>query len=352
MIEADASLRKRLLIVDDTLENIDLLKEILAPHYRLQVATSGRLAIRVALSSTPPDLILLDIMMPDMDGYETCQILKQDPRTRDIPVLFVTAKSQVADEIRGFELGAADYLIKPVSAPKVLARVRTHLALNDQRRLLADEVTRRTAQLEQRNRELEETRIEVIRQLGRASDYRDNETGMHVMRVAGFTRLLALKAGLCEAEAEAMQLAAPLHDVGKIGIPDEILLKNGKLTPEEFEVIKRHPEMGFKIIGDQKSDILHLGAEVALTHHEKWNGSGYPRGLTGEGIPVCGRIVALADVYDALTSIRPYKRSWSVDDALNLIRAEAGGHFDPYLAGLFLEMRPEVEQVMRCYQDG
>ncbi|MEO5346431.1 MAG: response regulator [Magnetococcus sp. YQC-9] len=344
--------KKRVLIVDDTLENIDLMKEILGPYYRLQVATSGRLAIRVALSATPPDLILLDIMMPEMDGYETCRILKQDARTREIPILFVTAKSQIEDEILGFELGAADYLVKPISPPKVLARVRTHLNLSDQQKLLADEVARRTAQLEQRNRELEETRIEMIRQLGRAADYRDNETGMHVMRVSEFTRLLAVKSGLCEAEAEQLQLASPLHDVGKIGIPDHILLKQGKLTEEEFAVIKTHPEMGFSIIGEQKSDILHLGALIALSHHEKWNGQGYPRGLQGEGIPLAGRIVAIADVFDALTSVRPYKRSWSVDEALDLIGREAGHHFDPALVPLFLGMRVEIEAVMQQYRDG
>ncbi|MBF0340993.1 MAG: response regulator [Magnetococcales bacterium] len=343
--------KKRILIVDDTLENIDLMKEILLPFYRLQVATSGRLAIRIALSPTPPDLILLDIMMPEMDGYETCRILKADPRSREIPVLFVTARSQIEDEIQGFELGAADYLVKPVSPPIVLARVRTHLAMHDQQKLLADQVARRTAQLELRNRELEETRVEVIRQLGRAADYRDNETGMHVMRVSGYVRLLALRFGLCEAEAEILQLASPMHDVGKIGVPDAILLKPGKLTEEEFQVIRTHPEIGWRIIGEQKSAILHLGGVVSLTHHEKWNGQGYPRGLQGEAIPVAGRIVAVADVFDALTAVRPYKRAWSVEDALNFVAREAGEHFDPGLAQLFLGMRTEIGQIMEQYRD-
>ncbi len=249
----------------------------------------------------------------------------------------MTAKSEIEDETKGFELGAADYLVKPVSPPIVLARVKTHLAMNDQRKHLADQVAKRTAQLQTRNSELEETRIEVINQLGRAAEFRDNETGMHIMRMSRYTRLLALKSGLSEPEADLLQHAAPLHDVGKIGIPDHILLKPGKLTNEEFDVIKSHPEIGYKIIGEQKAEILTLGAEIAYTHHEKWNGSGYPRGLKGEEIPIAGRLTAIGDVFDALTSVRPYKKAWTVDDALGLISKEAGEHFDPKLALFLLE---------------
>ncbi len=342
---------KTILIVDDTSENLDILKGILSPLYRVQVATNGRLAIKVALSPSPPDLILLDVMMPEMDGYEACRLLKQDARTQDIPILFVTAKADMEDEIKGFELGAADYLIKPISPPIVLARVKTHLAMHDQQKHLADEVKVRTAQLQIRNLELEETRQEVIRQLGRAAEFRDNETGMHVMRMSRYVRLLALKAGLSEPEADLLMLAAPMHDIGKIGIPDHILLKPGKLTPEEFVVIQTHCQMGYNIIGEQSSDIMNMGALIALTHHEKWNGRGYPRQLAGEEIPLAGRLCAIGDVFDALTSVRPYKKGWSVEDALGLIEKESGEHFDPALAKLFLESKPNIIEIMQQYQD-
>ena len=342
---------KTILIVDDIPENLDVMKNILMPYYRVQVATNGRLAIKIAMSPTRPDIILLDVMMPDMDGYEVIRILQQEEQTRTIPILFVTAKSDVEDEAKGFELGAADYLVKPVSPPVVLARVKTHLAMNDQRKLLADQVEIRTAQLTIRNLELEETRVEVIHQLARAAEYRDNETGMHVMRMSRFTKLLALKAGLTEPEAGQMMLAAPMHDIGKIGIPDNVLLKPGKLTDEEFKIIQSHPEIGYNIIGKNKAAILNLGAEIALTHHEKWNGRGYPRQLKGEEIPLPGRLTAIGDVYDALTSTRPYKKPWTVDDALALIAKEAGEHFDPRLVSLFIPLKSALVEIMAQFQD-
>jgi putative two-component system response regulator len=209
----------------------------------------------------------------------------------------------------------------------------------------------RTAQLQMRNLELEETRQEVIRQLGRAAEYRDNETGMHVLRMSRYVRLLALQAGLSEPEAEQLMMAAPMHDLGKIGIPDHILLKPGKLTEEEFAVIQSHCEIGYKIIGQQKSAVLNLGALIALSHHEKWSGRGYPRKLAGEAIPLAGRLTAVGDVFDALTSVRPYKKAWSVEDALALITRDAGDHFDPRLAALFVDMRPAIIAIMEQYQE-
>jgi putative two-component system response regulator len=350
--------RKTILVVDDTTENIDVMKGILSPYYKIQAAKDGKLAIMIAKSPNKPSLILLDIMMPEMDGYEVCRILKLDKKTRDIPILFVTAKSGVEDETKGFELGAVDYLIKPVSQPVVLARVKTHIEMNaqrmlldDQKRLLEEQVEKRTAQLLKRNVELEVTRIEVINQLGRAVEYRDNETGMHVARMSCFAQILALKAGVGEGQAELINHAAPMHDVGKIGIPDHILLKPGKLTKEEFEVIKKHPVIGHKIIGKQSADILNLGAEMALTHHEKWNGEGYPNGLKGEDIPFAGRLIAIGDVFEALISIRPYKKAWSIDDAMAFILEEAGRHFDPKLARLFVGMRSEIDEVLERYKD-
>ena len=351
MTNQEYTTKKTVLVVDDIHENIDVMKEILSDDYRVQVATNGRLAIKIAMSATPPDLILLDVMMPGMDGHEVCKLLKEHEQTRTIPVLFVTAKSEVEDETKGFTLGAADYLVKPVSPPVVLARVKTHLAMHDQHKLLADQVAMRTAQLQIRNLEMKETHIEVIRQLGRAAEYRDNETGMHVMRMSHYTRLLALNFGLSLPEADQLLHASPLHDLGKIGIPDHILLKPGKLTKEEFETIKTHPAMGYHIIGKQSAEILNLGALIAYTHHEKWNGQGYPRKLAGEAIPLQGRLVAIGDVFDALTSARPYKKGWPVEDALALIAEEAGQHFDPRLATIFVGLKTEIVEIMERYQD-
>jgi len=343
--------RKTILVVDDGPENLKIMKWILSPFYRVLVAINGRMALKVAMSPSPPDLILMDIGMPEMDGYEVCRILKLNDRTRDIPILFVTAKSEMEDEARGFALGASDYLVKPVSPTIVLARVKTHLIIHDQTSLLANQVEIRTAQLSIRNMELEETRYEVIRQLGRAAEYRDNETGIHVMRMSRYVQRLALESGLSESESEQFMHAAQMHDLGKIGIPDHILLKPGKLTDEEFDIMRTHAEIGYKIIGKQSSDILSFGGMIAHTHHEKWNGYGYPRKLQGEEIPLAGRICALADVFDALTSVRPYKKAWSVDDAMALIAKEAGEHFDPRLASLFLDLKREIVEIMEQYQD-
>ncbi|MEO5333160.1 MAG: response regulator [Magnetococcus sp. YQC-5] len=351
MLDQEYVPSKTVLIVDDILENLDVLNGILDTHYRVQVATNGRLALKIAFSPTPPDLVLLDVMMPEMDGYEVCRLLKQDNRTRDIPILFISSKSMMEDELKGFDLGAADYLFKPVSPPIVLARVKTHLAMHDQTKHMADQIKVRTAQLMIQNLELAETRQEVIRQLGRAAEYRDNETGMHVMRMSRYVRLLALHSGLSEPEAELLMLAAPMHDLGKIGIPDNILLKPGKLTEEEFAIIQTHCEIGYNIIGEQRSMILNIGALIALTHHEKWNGYGYPRKLVAEVIPIEGRLVAIADVFDALTSVRPYKKAWSVDDALNLIAKEAGEHFDFRLATIFVGLKSKIVEIMQQYQE-
>lgn len=339
-----------LLVVDDTPENIDVLRGILGNDYTLKIANSGQLALKI-IAAQLPDLILLDVMMPGMDGYEVCRQIKGNEATRHIPVIFVTALSEVADEMLGFELGAADYITKPVSPPIVNARVRAHLALSDQRRFLEQLVTERTRELEHSNRQLKQTHVDMLMQLGRASDYRDNETGRHVARVGNLSRLLGLASGLLESQAESLLYASMMHDTGKIGIPDHILLKPGRLTVDEFEIIKRHPGIGAEIIGDHDAEVLKMAREIALTHHEKWNGQGYPRGLAGAGIPLVGRIVAIVDVFDALTCVRPYKAAWTIEQALELIASEAGKHFDPELVRLFLGMEAGVRRIATEYSD-
>ena len=336
--------KQTVLVVDDVPDNIMVLDEILKADYSVSAATNGERAIRIAHSESPPDLILLDVMMPGMDGFEVCRRLKDQSSTREIPVIFVTAMGEVQDETTGFDLGAVDYIHKPVSPPLVRARVRTHLAMYDQNRELERRVRERTAELNQ-------TRLQVIRQLGRAGEFRDNETGMHVIRVSHSCRLLAMAAGMNDEDIDMIFNASPMHDIGKIGIPDNILLKPAKLEDEEFAIMQTHATIGAAILGEQSSQLHDVAREIALTHHEKWNGTGYPRGLSGEAIPLVGRITAIADVFDALTSERPYKKAWPVAEALALIQRESGQHFDPQLVALFVEIFPQVLQCRQTYAD-
>lgn len=334
-----------ILLVDDTPENIDVLRGVLGADYKIKAALRGAIALKIAKTEPKPDLILLDVMMPEMDGYEVCRRLKADPETAKIPVIFVTAKSEVADEEKGFSLGAADYITKPISPPLVLARVKSHLYLYDQSQHLEKLVQMRTA-------ELNETRHEIIRRLGRAAEYKDNETGLHVIRMSKYAKLLAEKVSSDENWVDLLYNAAPMHDIGKIGIPDSVLLKPAKLDEDEWIKMKCHAEYGAEILGDHSSPLLNLAKEVALFHHEKWDGSGYPNGIEGEAIPLSARIVAIADVFDALTSERPYKPSWPIEKAIALLEEEAGKHFDPDLVPKFIECMPEILEVRSQHLDG
>jgi len=329
-----------ILVVDDVPANIDILSAVLRPTYQVKAVTNGSMALKIAMAPVPPDLILLDIMMPGMDGYEVCGQLKANAATRNIPIIFVSARDEVADETKGFELGAVDYIAKPVSSAIVKARVKTHLALSDQNRLLEKKVCERTT-------EIQATRLRIIHCLGTAAEYRDEETGAHIFRMSHYSRIIALAAGLSAEEADLLLQAAPMHDVGKIGIPDRILLKPGKLDADEWEVMKTHTTIGGKIIGDHSSELLKLAKVVALSHHEKWDGSGYPHGLVGGNIPIAGRIVMLADVFDALTSERPYKKAWSEAAAINEINNVSGTHFDPTLVQAFMKGLPEIIEIKK-----
>lgn len=332
------------LVVDDNPDNIDVLTGILRPYYKVKASVNGKLALKIATSKSKPDVILLDIMMPEMDGYEVCQKLKDNPLTRNIPVIFVTAKTEVKDEQKGFELGAVDYITKPVSMPLVLARVKTHLALYDQQRELQAQVVERTE-------EIELTRHEIIKRLGRAAEYKDNETGMHVIRMSYYSRFLAERLGIDDSWCELLFNAAPMHDIGKIGIPDNVLLKPGKLDEEEWKVMQRHVEFGVDILGGHNSELLSLAREVCLGHHEKWDGTGYPNGIKGEDIPLSARIVAIADVFDALTSERPYKKAWPIDKVTEFFSEQAGKHFDPDLVPEFLSCMPQILEIKEKYCD-
>jgi putative two-component system response regulator len=333
-----------ILVVDDTPSNISVLTEILRGDYRVLAAINGEQALKIARGDPAPDLILLDVMMPEMSGHEVCQRLKAESSTRKIPVIFVTAMDQPADEAKGFALGAVDYITKPVSPPIVKARVKTHLALYDQNRELERMVRERTA-------ELRHTRLEIIKRLGRAGEFRDNETGMHVVRVAHYCRLLGEAVRMNEEDVDLLFNAAPMHDIGKIGIRDNVLLKAGKLDDEEIKIMRQHVPFGAEIIGEHSDGLLSMARIIVLTHHEKWDGTGYHRGLKGEEIPLVGRITSIADVFDALTSVRPYKKAWPVQDAVTLIQREAGASFDPELVKKFVAILPQILEMREKYSD-
>ncbi|MCG9709967.1 MULTISPECIES: two-component system response regulator [unclassified Pseudoalteromonas] len=321
--------RAKILVVDDEPANLKVIREVLANDYRLSFAKSGELALQL-IENEPPKLILLDIMMPDMSGFEVCKVLKANPKTAHIPVIFVTALSHEQDESEGFALGAVDYITKPISPAIVRARVKNHLSL---------------VQAEQ----LQLAHIDLIQRLGRAAEYKDTDTGEHIARMSRYSKVLALAYGMSEYEAEQLKQAAPMHDVGKIGIPDAVLLKPGRLNENEYEHMKQHALIGAKILENSPSPLLQLAHKLALEHHEKWDGTGYPYGLKGKEISIEGRIVAIADVFDALTSKRPYKKAWSIEEALDLLKDEAGKHFDPQLVDLFIGQIDSIIEIKNTY---
>jgi len=318
-----------ILLVDDEPTNLTLLRQILSPDYPLVFARSGHDALAAALKHRPC-LILLDVMMPDMDGYAVCRTLKADPQTAAIPVIFVTGLLDIGDETQGFEAGAVDYLIKPVSAPIVRARVRTHLSLVNVS-------------------QLEKSHDDAIHMLGEAGEYKDSDTGQHIWRMAAYSAALAQAAGWTEADCRQLKLAAPMHDIGKIGIPDAILRKPGKLDAQEWTIMQTHSTIGHSILSRSQAPILQLAATIAHCHHEKWQGGGYPRGLAGETIPEAARIVAIADVFDALTMHRPYKDAWPVERVIDTMSADAGTHFEPRLMSLFVDILPEILALRKKY---
>lgn len=333
-----------ILVVDDTPENIDLLSAVLEPYYTVKVATSGERALQLVTGGTPPDLILLDVVMAGLSGLDVCRKLKAHPQYCHIPIIFVTSLEQQEDETEGLAAGAEDYITKPFRPAIVLARVKTHLSVYDHARDLEHRVQERT-------RELQESRLEIIKRLGRAAELRDNETGHHVLRMSHYARLIALAAGFTHDQAQTLFFAAPMHDIGKIGTPDYVLLKPGKLDADEWEIMKQHATMGAEILGDHPDELLAMARTVALYHHEKWDGSGYPTGLRGQEIPRVGQIVAIADVFDALSSERPYKPAWPVEKAVQTIQDSAGQHFDPSLIPAFMEALPEILKIRDLYAD-
>lgn len=354
-----------LLLVDDTPDNITLLCSLLGGQYRNKVATNGQKALKIAFAEPHPDLILLDIMMPEMDGYEVCRQLKANPATKDIPVIFLTAKTQEDDETKGFELGAVDYLTKPISPPILMARVHTHLALKYARSSLEEQNENLEKQVEQRTKQLVSLQDVIIIAMASLAETRDNETGSHIRRTQNYVRELAISLMdhprfshyMDKKTIELLHKSAPLHDIGKVGVPDRILLKPGKLTVEEFEEMKKHTVYGRNtIIAAENSlgapeSFLSIAREIAYCHHEKWDGSGYPQGLSGDDIPISARLMALADVYDALISKRVYKAPMSHEEAAEIILKGKGSHFDPDIIDAFIRIQDKFAGIAKEFED-
>lgn len=332
----------KILVVDDEANNLKMMQQILGEKYKLIFATDGHKAL-TAVEKHDPDLILLDIMMPGMDGLEVCRRLKSGGETASIPVIFVSAMGETEDESEGFEAGAVDYIIKPISAPVVLARVATHLALYNQRLACQETVSLKI-------RELENSQKAAVHMLGEAGHHNDTDTGVHIWRMAAYSAAIAHAISWKHEQINLLELAAPMHDTGKIGIPDSILKKPGKLDSDEWVVMKTHSALGSQILHKSQTPLFQMAGEIAMFHHEKWDGSGYPNGLSGEAIPQSARIVAIADVFDALTMKRPYKDPWPIEKAFAEIKAGAGKHFDPALVEAFLKIENEIREIKDSWE--
>lgn len=353
------------LVVDDTPENLTLMGSLLREHFLVKVANHGEKALKIAQSGAPPDLILLDIMMPDMDGHEVCRRLKAGSATRDIPVIFLTARSEPDDERAGLALGAVDYITKPISPAILLARVNTHLALKATADFLRDKSAYLEREVAMRTLEVQAIQDVTIMAMTSLAETRDNETGNHIRRTQLYVKTLAERLRhhprfehlLNDRMIELLYKSAPLHDIGKIGIPDHILLKPGKLTVDEFEIMKTHTTLGRNAIEDAERRLgmrvafLSVSKEIAYSHQEKWDGSGYPEGLAGDAIPVSARLMAVADVYDALISKRVYKPAFSHDQACGIIVRGKGAHFAPDMVDAFVDLAEDFRRIAQKYPD-
>jgi putative two-component system response regulator len=348
--------RASILVVDDSEPILDLLVDILSDKYDVRVATSGEAAL-LMLARSPVDLVLLDVVMSGMDGLEVCRRLHRGPLGETIPVIFLTALSDEATECAGLEAGAVDFIAKPINRDLVLARVANHVELKRHRDHLGALVLEKT-------RDLKRALVLMLETLGALAEYRDNETGAHIRRTQMFVRELAwalrrrgaYSEVLTDAYIDNLHMAAPLHDIGKVGTPDRLLHKPGRLTQEEYGEMKRHAEYGYQVLERARKELgdaplLSMASAIAYTHHERWDGTGYPRGLRGEEIPLSGRIMALADVYDAMTTRRVYKSAYAHDQVVAQIFAARGGHFDPDVVDAFLEVADRFHEIAEQFQD-
>jgi putative two-component system response regulator len=356
--------KPRILLVDDETFYLDVLVELLKTDYQVSVAKNGAQALQRSLAEPHPDLILLDVLLPDTDGYEICRQLKAQSETSAIPVIFLTIKNDIEDEIKGFDLGAVDYITKPISPPVLLSRVRTHLALTQTRRILENQNQLLEQRVRERTSEISRTQDVAIFCLASLAETRDSETGNHIRRTQHYVKLLSeyLKEQpvyedyLDEVTIDLLFKSAPLHDIGKVGVPDRILLKPGKLNELEWHEMKKHTIYGHVALlraeeEQGSTSFLQVAREVVVSHHERWDGRGYPAGLKGEAIPVSGRLMALADVYDALISRRVYKEPYPHQEAVSYILKQRGAQFDPQVVDAFEVLQDRFEQVAGQFPD-
>jgi len=348
------------MIIDDTPANLKLLQDILlAEQYRVMVFPSGRLALKAALKN-PPDVVLMDIMMPEMDGYETCQQFKKQISLKDIPIIFISALSNPQDKVKAFVHGGVDYITKPFQAEEVIARVRTHVKLRGMQKSLQRENYDLEELVIAKVREVTVAQLAVVSALAKLTESRDNETGKHSERVQSFCKILAEElfrnspymVCIDQEFIENIYSVAPLHDIGKVGIPDTVLLKPGKYTPDEFEIMKSHVLIGSNTLIDVRkkypeNSYLNMAIEITRYHHEKWNGTGYPEGLKGDSIPLSARILAVADVYDALRSARPYKQAFTHQVCVTIILEDSGKQFDPEIIQAFICVESEFDRIFQ-----
>jgi putative two-component system response regulator len=362
---ASFSERKTVLVVDDTPDNLTLMSGLLKDHYRVKLANNGEKALVAARSSPPPDVILLDVMMPGMSGYEVCERLKSEPATRDIPIIFLTAMNAMEDEKKGLDLGAADYITKPISPPIVLARVKTQIENKSAADFLRSQAEFLRLEVERQTRRVMAIQDVTILAMASLAETRDSDTGNHIRRTQYYVLELSKRLSshprfsefLTDDNIELLFKSAPLHDIGKVGIPDRILLKPGRFDAEEFEIMKTHTTLGRDAIEhaekslDVQVEFLALAKEIAYSHQEKWDGSGYPEGLSCDDIPISARLMAVADVYDALISRRVYKEGMPHERAVSIILDGSGSHFDPDIVNAFMDAAEEFRQIALRYAD-
>jgi len=345
------SKRFNILIVDDVPKNIQVIANLLGDdEYDISYATNGKQALD-QVEETSFDLVLLDVMMPEMDGYEVCREIKKRQFANEIPIIFITAKTDEDSLLEAFDAGGQDYVTKPFKAPELMARIKTHLKLKefeDSQQVVIDNAL---AELKILNKEIIETQKEVIFTMGSIGETRSKETGLHVKRVAEYSRLLSRLSGLNEIEADMVAMASPMHDIGKVGIPDAILNKKGRLTVDEFEIMKTHAVIGYEMLKHSDRPLMRTAAIIALEHHEKWDGSGYPKAASNSEIHIYGRITALADVFDALGSDRCYKKAWEDNKIFELLKEQSGKHFDPNLVKVFFDNLDQFFDIRSKYKD-
>lgn len=357
--------KRTILVVDDEPSNLALMSNLLSNDYKVKIANSGETALKIANSAAPPDLILLDIMMPLLDGYEVCRQLKHNPKTMNIPVIFLTAKTQMEDELSGLTLGAVDYITKPISPPIVLARVKNYLALTEMDNFLHNQNAFLEREIARRTLEVNAIQDVTILALASLAETRDSDTGNHIRRTQFYVKALAKKLQdhprfswyLTESNINMLFKSAPLHDIGKVGIPDRILLKPGRFEPHEFEIMKTHTTLGRDAIVHAETalgtrvEFLTMAKSISYSHQEKWDGSGYPEGLAGDDIPIAARLMAVADVYDALISRRVYKEGMTHEAAVKIMQEGRGSHFDAHMLDAFLEIQEEFRAIARRFID-